>query len=81
LQSNGDSKSMFRKGYSQYGDYVFGWRGNSLQRAMDTRSTGGTRKDLKTQTVEEVMKCIKSQVVKVDIGGYKLQFLTVLGSP
>jgi hypothetical protein len=48
---------------------------------MDTRSTDDTRKDLKAQTVEEVMKCIKPQVVKFDIDGCKLHFLTVLGSP
>jgi hypothetical protein len=73
-------KTMCRKGYSQHGDYVFGWKDDSLQRAMNARCTGDTCKELKTQTTEEAMKCTKSQVVKDDIDGCKLHFLTVLGS-
>jgi radical SAM superfamily enzyme len=48
---------------------------------MTAHCTSDTCKELKTQTTEEAMKCTKSQVVKDDIDGCKLHFLTVLGSP
>jgi hypothetical protein len=73
-------KATYRKGYSQHGDYVFGWKDDSLQRAMNSRCNGDTCKELKTQTADESMKCTKTQVVKDDINGCKLHSLIVLGS-
>lgn len=51
-------------GFGQHADYVFGWKGDSLQRAMDTcLSYGGPCPTLTTQTIEQANEC--SQRVRV----------------
>lgn len=64
-----------RHGYSQHGDYVFGWQGDSLQRAMDARCNGAVCGQLEMQSSESAMKCIKSRTVKEEIDGCKFTFL------
>lgn len=58
-------------GYGTHADYLFGWKGDSLQRAMNDTcmfhgcGSPGMQGILKTQTVAEMNKCsVQSQVTE-----------------
>ena len=59
-------------GYGQHGDYVFGWKDDALQRAMDAMPKGkcvnANCSVLKIQSSKEAMACKKKQQVVEDVG-------------
>ncbi|KAL2125649.1 hypothetical protein VTJ04DRAFT_2014 [Mycothermus thermophilus] len=55
-------------GYGIHGDYVFGWQGDALQRAMDTKCAGDRCPALKRQTDAEAIACTKKQFARESIG-------------
>ncbi|KAF2742138.1 hypothetical protein M011DRAFT_293771 [Sporormia fimetaria CBS 119925] len=59
-------------GYGQHGDYLFGWKDDSLQRAMDALPTGRCANAncsvLKIQSAQDSMKCKKKQHYQENVG-------------
>ncbi|KAI1266075.1 hypothetical protein F5Y18DRAFT_384489 [Xylariaceae sp. FL1019] len=68
--ANGDGSS----GYGTHADYMFGWKGDALQRAMNDscmfHACGSPGQDgiLKTQPVSEMNKCAVKNTVTEDVG-------------
>ncbi|KAI0384267.1 hypothetical protein F5Y04DRAFT_278272 [Hypomontagnella monticulosa] len=67
---------MDSKGYGIHADYVFGWKGDSLQRAMNDScmfhacGSPGMQGVLKTQTVPEMNACGVKNTVEEDTDGW-----------
>lgn len=55
-------------GYGLHGDYLFGWQGDALQKAMDGKCSGDRCAPLKRQTDAQAIACTKSQQAGFDIG-------------
>ena len=59
-------------GYGQHGDYLFGWKGDALQKAMDALPSGkcanANCQVLKIQSAQDSMKCKKPQQAVEDVG-------------
>ncbi|KAI0863363.1 hypothetical protein F4860DRAFT_501805 [Xylaria cubensis] len=66
-------------GWGTHADYMFGWQGDSLQRAMNSScmfhmcGSPGMQGILKTQTVEEMNKCAVENTVEEDTDGWLLE--------
>ncbi|KAK1752831.1 hypothetical protein QBC47DRAFT_304290 [Echria macrotheca] len=57
-------------GYGNHGDYIFGWKDDALQNAMDTNCYINCPQ-LKSQTIAKGNQCSVNSVVKEDIDGCK----------
>jgi hypothetical protein len=72
--STGDST-----GLGQHGDYVFGWKDDSLQRAMDTSGCfGASCANLRTQSIENARKCAVKQAAREDYDKCKFLYLSAV---
>ncbi|KAH7081295.1 hypothetical protein BKA63DRAFT_205624 [Paraphoma chrysanthemicola] len=60
-------------GYGNHGDYVFGWEGDSLQRAMDADCNNMNCPTLKSQAITAANSCVLQQKVKEEIDGWLAQ--------
>ncbi|TLD19271.1 hypothetical protein PspLS_09949 [Pyricularia sp. CBS 133598] len=61
--SNGE-----RTGLGNHGDYIFGWKGDALQRAMDSKCANDRCPALQRQTDQQAQACTKERVVKEEVG-------------
>ena len=57
-------------GYANHGDYVFGWQGDALQRALDSPCYQNCP-TLKTQNAAAMNQCTVPRVVKEEIDNCK----------
>ncbi|KAI1084877.1 hypothetical protein F5B20DRAFT_523567 [Whalleya microplaca] len=58
-------------GLGQHGDYVFGWKGDALQKAMDTSGCMGAKcSTLQTQAIDSARQCSVNKVVDEDEDGW-----------
>ena len=59
-------------GFGQHADYVFGWKDDSLQRAMDTSGCFGAQcADLLNQDIATAKACQVNTLVNEDVDGCK----------
>ncbi|KAH3943511.1 hypothetical protein HBI56_109630 [Parastagonospora nodorum] len=70
-------------GYGQHGDYVFGWKEDSLQKAMDDAKgcMGASCGSLKTQQPDSGNKCLTTNRVKEDADGWMKSLPGMEGMP
>jgi hypothetical protein len=61
-----------RVGFGQHGDYLFGWKGDALQKAMDALPGNNCANAncgvLKVQSAATAMTCKKAQQVTENVG-------------
>ena len=56
-------------GYGSHGDYVFGWQGDALQRAMDQNCQNAQCAGLRSQSLQQGNQCTVKTTVKEQIDG------------
>jgi hypothetical protein len=72
LVSYGMADESHSTGYGAHGDYLFGWKGDALQRGMDALGTTCGGEDctgvLRIQDGRDAIGCTKAQQAKEDVG-------------
>ncbi|KAK0722610.1 hypothetical protein B0T26DRAFT_739810 [Lasiosphaeria miniovina] len=73
-------------GHGQHGDYLFGWKDDSLQRAMDNLGKNGCSTDtcssqLTIQAAKDIIGCTKSPHSDEDVGRKGNWLATIPGNP
>ena len=65
-----------------HGDYLFGWKGDALQKAMNTKCANDRCPALQRQTDAQAIACTKGQMAKEDTGASdcKTSLLIILDS-
>ena len=56
-------------GYGTHGDYVFGWKGDALQRAMDQNCQNNQCNGLRSQSLQQGNQCTVKTTVNENIDG------------
>jgi hypothetical protein len=71
------------RSYGQYGDYVFGWKDTSLQKAMDEAlgCMGASCGGLETQQLDDGNKCTVKRRVTEDHDGWMVSLPGMDGMP
>jgi Domain of unknown function (DUF1996) len=60
--------------YGNHADYVFGWKGDALQKLMDDACVVSCpAADAKTQSTAAMNKCVQQSLVKEDVDSCKLR--------
>lgn len=65
-----DFRAGDKTGYGWHGDYLFGWKGNALQVALDERCQGDGCAGMKTQTADQANKCMISSQTGEQVEGW-----------
>lgn len=70
-------------GYANHADYVFGWKGDALQKILDAQgchfmTNCSKETGLKLQSVDEMNRCTQDRRVDEDIDSCKFQHLNFL---
>lgn len=58
-------------GYGNHGDYMFGWKGDALQIAMDTNCNGDRCPELEYQEIKNGNQCTKKPALEENLSGCK----------
>lgn len=57
-------------GYGNHGDYMFGWKGDALQIAMDTNCNGDRCPELEYQEIKNGNQCTKKPALEENLSGW-----------